>query len=140
MGVDPGDAIPQTLAKEKLSIVMRIRLILALASIVVFALEGRASSPVAPYPFVIAHAGSDHLFVMTPAKGEGKDDMDKGRCYRVTSDGKFEEAWTTSGWWSFPSDMFLSPDGKGLIRFIDVKRVTDANGKLLIGDMPLLLF
>jgi hypothetical protein len=119
---------------------MSAKLILALAPLVILVTDSRASTPVDPYPFVIAHPGAQHFFVMTPPKGEEKEDMPSGCCYRITPRGEFEIAWTTSGWWSFPSDVFLSPDGKGLVRVLDVTRATDGHGKLSIGDKPLIQF
>jgi hypothetical protein len=77
---------------------------------------------------------------MTPPKGEEEEDLPSGRCYRITPKGEFELSWTTSGWWSFPSEVFLSPDGKGLVRVLDVKRAADADGKLMIDDKPLIRF
>ncbi len=76
--------------------------------------------PKTPTPMVTASSGGEFFFVMIPEKGrvEGRayvvDRQAFGVCYRVNSDGKFEEQWRTHGWYSL--EVYLSDDGRHLVR------------------------
>ena len=80
-----------------------------------------AHSPATPYRHVVTSEGKFFL-VMQPAdyKEEGDDIVEskpaKGTVYKVKSDDTFEKMWSIEGWYEFPGDVLLSPDGKIVVR------------------------
>ena len=49
--------------------------------------------------------------------GNGDDVLEKGIAYKAKRNG-VEKLWKVSGWYAFPGDVFLSQDGKTLVRII----------------------
>jgi hypothetical protein len=68
----------------------------------------------APASHAITSAGGNHVFTMNPGPKGNEHVKGFGICYKVTPDGRFEEIWRSSGW--FSEDIHLNSDGKSLVR------------------------
>lgn len=74
------------------------------------------------------------LFVMDP--GNFDDVPAKGVAYKATRNG-FEKLWETSGWYGWPDEVFLSSDGKTLVR---IRREVIGFEESKLGDEFVLFF
>jgi hypothetical protein len=81
----------------------------------------RATSPATPYSYVIAPE-SNCFFTMQLGKLKSENGEiiqvtpGHGVAYRLKGNGEFKKLWEVKGWYSFPHDLFLSLDGKSLVR------------------------
>jgi hypothetical protein len=86
----------------------------------VFIHQAFSRSPRTQYRHVVANG--EYFFVMFTAEYEEKDGKiveskpPIGTAFRVTDDGSFKKLWSVSGWYSFPENVFISSDGKTLVR------------------------
>jgi hypothetical protein len=77
------------------------------------------SSPRSPYRHVVARG--DCFVVLDPYK-----DPEQVSAFQVTDDG-FKQIWQSKGWYGYPDEIFLAPDGKSLVRIQSVPNTL--NGK-----------
>jgi hypothetical protein len=64
-------------------------------------------SPRSPYRHVVA--SGEFLVVLDPYR-----EPERITAYQVTDDG-FQQIWQSEGWFGYPDEIFLAPDGKALI-------------------------
>ena len=88
-------------------------------------------SPATPWRHVVT-SEDKFVFVMDP--GNFDDIPAKGIAYKATRNG-FEKLWETSGWYGKPDELFLSSDGKTLVRIRREVRETEDSK---IGDESVL--
>lgn len=75
-----------------------------------------------PSPVVVTSIWGNTYFVMTPKNSEYENDKliseipAFGKAFKLNSDGESELLWETSGWYAYKSHMYLSNEGKFLVR------------------------
>lgn len=80
-----------------------------------------AHSPASPYRHVVSNE-SKFFFVMQPAsyKKQNGDLVEskpaRGAVFKSRSNGSFKKIWSVQGWYEFPGNVLLSPDGKTVVR------------------------
>ena len=82
---------------------------------------GLAYGHESPYQYVVTSSFGDYLFVMA-CRGKG-DDLPHGTAYRVGGDGRLEQIWHVNGWFEFRRNVYLSKDGKFLVRITEPKEL-----------------
>jgi len=91
-----------------------MKLLLITAILAFYASNIIANSPAVPWRHVVT-SEDKFFFVMDP--GNMDDVSEKGIAYKAKRNG-VEKLWEVSGWYAFPGDVFLSQDGKTLVRII----------------------
>lgn len=97
------------------------------------AVSARGNSPATPMRHVVT-SKDKFIFVMDP--GNFSDVPAKGVAYKAKRNG-FEKFWEISGWYGSPGELFLSHDGKTLVR---IRSLVFSPTSVLSGEEKILFF
>lgn len=104
---------------------------------------GLCYSPVSPFQYLVSGRETQCFFVLLPSQYRHNVkafDLEftehQGIAYRVKENGDFERLWRINGWYAFPGSVFLSQNGRYLVRIREIgnnfKRPADLGRRIVL--------